>query len=218
MNPAPGWFDQRMPVRTRQWRAHVRGTRPAGRRHQRAMLALTTEMPKRLGSGDDVAPRCVEPGRYSQRVTLITRLIYARRTPGLRRVIRETLALYGVEFPPQAEVGPGLIVEHRGFGLVVSGQAAIGSHVTLFHGVTLGRADVAPYNDDFVGIKVGDNAVIGAGAKILGGSGSLSIHNGCVIGANSVLLRSTTGENEVWAGAPARRVGLRTPPVALHAP
>lgn len=37
MNPTPGWF-VRDAGRTRQWRAHVRGARPAGRRHQVSTL------------------------------------------------------------------------------------------------------------------------------------------------------------------------------------
>jgi serine O-acetyltransferase len=116
--------------------------------------------------------------------------------------------LYGIEFPPQAEVGPGLIVEHRGFGLVVSGLARIGNNVTLFHGVTLGRADVAPHNDHFLGIVIEDDVVLGAGVKVLGGAGTLTVGKGTVVGANSVLL-SSTGANQVWAGVPARRVDKR---------
>jgi len=36
----------------------------------------------------------------------------------------------------------------------------------------------------------------------------LRVGRGTVVGANAVLLEST-GENELWAGVPARKVGLR---------
>jgi serine O-acetyltransferase len=36
----------------------------------------------------------------------------------------------------------------------------------------------------------------------------LRVGRGSVVGANAVLLEST-GENEIWAGVPARRVGTR---------
>ena len=51
------------------------------------------------------------------------------------------------------------------------------------------------------------NAILGAGSKVLF-QRDLVIGVGTVIGANSVLLCST-GENEIWAGVPAKRVGKR---------
>lgn len=138
-------------------------------------------------------------------MTFIERLVYLRGAKGLRRLVREVLALYGVEVPPQAMIGPRLNVKHRGFGLVVSGRVTIGSDVTLYQGVTLGQSDPwkAPTFDRIV---VQDRAILGAGCKVLATTGKLTIHEGCVIGANAVLTTSTTGPNEVWAGAPARLV------------
>jgi len=39
-------------------------------------------------------------------------------------------------------------------------------------------------------------------------SGTLRVRQSTVVGANSVLLTST-GENEIWAGIPAKRIGER---------
>lgn len=144
-------------------------------------------------------------------MSVVTRLIYARRNRFLRRPVRELLALYGVEFPPRAEVGPGLVVEHRGFGLVVSGLAKFGANVRLFQGVTIGEAQVGD-RDSMAGVTIEDDVIIGAGAKVLGGDTVLTVHRGCIIAANAVLLTSTTGPGEVWAGIPARRVKLRASP------
>jgi serine O-acetyltransferase len=60
----------------------------------------------------------------------------------------------------------------------------------------------------FEGIEVDDDAILCPGAKILCGEGILRVGRGAVIGANAVLLESV-GENEIWAGVPARRVGHR---------
>jgi serine O-acetyltransferase len=53
-----------------------------------------------------------------------------------------------------------------------------------------------------------DDVIIGAGAVVLFSRGTLTVARGTIVGANAVLTRST-GENEIWAGVPARRVGVR---------
>ncbi|MCM0647407.1 hypothetical protein NBE98_03325 [Clostridium swellfunianum] len=77
----------------------------------------------------------------------------------------------------------------------------------LYQGVTFGRADIyKPINDsEMNGIYVRQGAVICAGAKILCKEGILTIGKNTVIGANSVLTCST-GDNEIWAGVPARKI------------
>ncbi len=138
-------------------------------------------------------------------MSLATRLIYARRGP-FKRIVKELLALTGIEFPADVEVGSELIVAHRGFGLVVHPKTTLGKHVILYQGVTLGSA--APWDGPraVVGIEVGDDVTICAGAKVLAPSGELlRIGKGTIIAANAVLTRST-GEDELWAGIPARLI------------
>lgn len=140
---------------------------------------------------------------------MISRLVYLRRSP-LRRLAKELLALYGVEVPSSVEVGPGLKVLHRGFGTVIHGSTRIGSDVTIYHGVTVGRADVwvPGEKSKMERVVIGDGAVLCAGAKILCKTGTLTIAPGTVVGANAVVTQDT-GPNEIWAGAPARKVGNR---------
>ena len=142
-------------------------------------------------------------------MSLIASLVYARRGP-FGRVAKELLAIYGVEVPSTVEVGPGLKVLHRGFGTVIHGSTHIGSNVTVYHGVTVGRADpwVPGERSTMKRVVIGDGAILCAGAKILCKRGTLHIGAGSVIGANAVLTQST-GPNEIWAGAPARKVGAR---------
>jgi serine O-acetyltransferase len=67
--------------------------------------------------------------------------------------------------------------------------------------------DVAP---DFDGVDIGDDVILCANASVLTSHGRLLVGRGTVVGANAVLTRST-GEWEIWAGNPARKVGDRTP-------
>jgi serine O-acetyltransferase len=140
-------------------------------------------------------------------MSLVSRLIYARRGP-FRRLVKELLALYCVEVPSTVEVGPGLRVMHRGFGTVIHGATVLGSNVTLFHGVTIGRS-LTRGNETtkFERVVVEDGVVIYPGAKIVGGPGVTTIAAGTIIGANSVVIGSTSGGT--WAGVPARQLRTR---------
>jgi serine O-acetyltransferase len=144
-------------------------------------------------------------------MSLATRLVYLRDRPGLRRVVKELLALYGMEVPPGVRVGPGLRVLHRGFGTVIHPGVTIGANVTLYHGVTIGRADPWAPGDlsPLQRIVLEEDVVVCPGAVILGKTGVVTVGRGTIVGANAVLT-SSTGPDEVWAGVPARRIGSRT--------
>ncbi|MFI6445381.1 serine O-acetyltransferase [Kitasatospora sp. NPDC050543] len=145
-------------------------------------------------------------------MSLMTSLIYRRRHRVLGRLVQELLALYGMEVPAAAEIGPGLAVFHRGFGTVLHPFTTLGADVTLYNGVTIGRADpwVPQELSRMRRVVLEDGVVVCAGAKVICKEGVLTVGAGTVIGANAVLTRST-GPGEIWAGAPARRIGLRTP-------
>ncbi|NTV70813.1 MAG: serine acetyltransferase [Azonexaceae bacterium] len=77
--------------------------------------------------------------------------------------------LAGVDLPWRTNIGPGLAITH-GWGLVISEGAKIGSNVTLFHGVTLGRADrFSDCNERIIGYPtLEDNVWVGPNATIVG--------------------------------------------------
>ncbi len=144
-------------------------------------------------------------------MSFYTFLVYARQWPVLGKLAYVGLKALGAEIPVSVAIGPGFLLHHGGVGVVIHPKTIIGARVGIYPGVTLGRADVYRSSSDskFVGLVVEDDAILGAGAKILCDNGVLRVGRGTVIGANAVLLEST-GENELWAGIPARKVGMRS--------
>lgn len=141
---------------------------------------------------------------------LPTRLVYARKSPLFGRLAYYALKLLGVEIPRAVPVGSDFELAHGGVGVVIHSRAVIGARVKIYPGVTLGRADIhlPMERSKFVGIVIEDDVILAPGAKVLCKEGTLHVARGTVVGANAVLLQST-GENEIWAGAPARCVGRR---------
>ena len=141
---------------------------------------------------------------------LITSLVYARKIIILGRFSYYLLKMFGIEIPLQVEIGEGLEIAHGGFGLVIHPNTEIGNRVKIYPGVTLGRSDIyQPMSvSNFKGIVIEDDVILSPGCKVLGKTESLRVGKGSVIGANAVLLCST-GDWEIWAGVPARKIGER---------
>lgn len=141
---------------------------------------------------------------------LHTTLLYSRQNPIFGKLAYFLLKTLGAEVPLAVRLGQDCLLVHGGFGVVIHPNTALGNRVKIYPGVTLGRADIyRPMEASrFEGIVVEDDVILCPGAKILCRAGVLHIRRGTVIGANAVLLQST-GENEIWAGMPARRVGAR---------
>ena len=121
-----------------------------------------------------------------------TRLVYARQQPLIGKLSYYLLKLLGSEIPVSVPIGPDFILEHGGHGVVIHSRSKIGAGV----------------HSRFEGIEIGDDVILSPGCKILCKEGILRVGRGTVIGANAVLLEST-GEDEIWAGAPARCIGKR---------
>ncbi|MEQ1653411.1 MAG: serine O-acetyltransferase [Hyphomicrobium sp.] len=107
--------------------------------------------------------------------------------------------MFGVDIHPAARFGKGIMIDHA-TGFVVGETAVVGDNCSFLHAVTLGGSgketgDRHP--------KIGDNVLIGAGAKILG-----NIKVGCCsrVAAGSVVLAEVP-KNVTVAGVPARVVG-----------
>ena len=104
--------------------------------------------------------------------------------------------LTGIEIHPAAKIGSGLFIDH-GMGVVIGETAEVGENVTLLQGVTLGGTSLKREKRH---PTLGDNVVVGAGAKIIG---AFKIGDGSRIGAGSVVVREVP-TNSVVVGVPGR--------------
>ena len=103
-----------------------------------------------------------------------------------------------IEIHPGAQIGRRVFIDH-GDGVVIGETTIIGDDVTIYQGVTLGGTgkDVGKRHP-----TIGDNVVIGAGAKVLG---PFNVGSGSKIGASAVVLKEVP-ENCTVVGNPGRIV------------
>lgn len=99
-------------------------------------------------------------------------------------VARLNQFLTAAEIEFNVKAGPGLFIAHPG-GIVVGRGTVLGARVTLFQGVSFGAADWHPARISSFP-KVGDNAFIFAGGKVLGG---IRLGSNVVVGAGAVVTK-----------------------------
>jgi serine O-acetyltransferase len=104
----------------------------------------------------------------------------------------------GIEIHPGAQIGRRFFIDH-GMGVVIGETSEVGDDVTLYQGVTLGGTGKEHGKRH---PTIGDNVVIGSGAKILG---AITIGSNCRIGAGSVVLRNVPSDSTV-VGVPGHIV------------
>lgn len=104
--------------------------------------------------------------------------------------------LTGIEIHPGAQIGRGLFIDH-GMGVVIGETSVIGDNVLLYQGVTLGGTGLAKGKRH---PTIGNNVVIGAGAKVLG---NISVGDNSYIGANAVVIKDVP-PNSTVVGVPGR--------------
>ena len=104
----------------------------------------------------------------------------------------------GVEIHPGATIGKGLFIDH-GSGGVIGETAVVGDYCTLYQGVTLGGTgkDKGKRHP-----TLGDNVLVGAGAKVLG---PFTVGSNSKIAAGAVVLNEVPPDCTA-VGVPARVV------------
>ncbi|MBA7562802.1 Serine acetyltransferase [subsurface metagenome] len=137
------------------------------------------------------------PGFQAICLHRIAHLLYGLHIPVVPHLIMWIERfLTGIEIHPNAKIGGGIFIDH-GFGVVIGETSEIGNNATLFQGVTLGGTGKETGKRH---PTVGDNVVIGAGAKVLGG---ITLGNNVFIGANAVVLKPVPDDCTV-VGVPGR--------------
>ena len=125
----------------------------------------------------------------------------------LYKVILEMI--FGIELSPHTQIGDGLVLEHGGNGVIIHSASKIGNNVVIYQQVTIGGYGLSHFDKEYRDNNIaksegcpviGNNVVIGAGAKILG---NIKIGNNARIGANAVVLKDVP-DGATAVGIPAR--------------
>ncbi|NLN07290.1 MAG: serine O-acetyltransferase [Firmicutes bacterium] len=152
------------------------------------------------------------PGLHALWAHRLAHAFYKRRFFLLARLLSQISRFFtGIEIHPGAKIGRGFFIDH-GMGVVIGETAEIGDNVTLYQGVTLGGTGKEKGKRH---PTIGNNVVVGAGAKILG---PIVIGDHAKIGAGSVVLKDVPSYTTV-VGVPGRVVmhrGTRVPSVDLN--
>ena len=124
---------------------------------------------------------------YNHKLFFLARLIS-------QKCVKKT----GIEIYPAAKIGKRFFIDH-GTGVVIGETAVIGDDVTIYQGVTLGGTgkDVGKRHP-----TIGNNVLIGAGAKVLG---PVTVGDNTNIASGAVVLDEIP-PNSTAVGVPARVV------------
>lgn len=107
--------------------------------------------------------------------------------------------VFSCDVPYQVRIGEGTVFPHDGLGMILHQDVEIGRNCRILHGVTMG-------GNGGLGVpKVGDNAIIGAHALLLG---AITVGNNAVVGAGAVVTKNVPN-NAIVVGNPARIIKYR---------
>lgn len=129
----------------------------------------------------------------------IAHFLYKKKMYFLARLISQIGRFFtGIEIHPGAKIGKRLFIDH-GMGIVIGETAEVGNDCTIYHGVTLGGTGKDKHKRH---PTVGNNVMIGAGAKIIG---AINIGDNVKIGAGAVVLKDIEA-NTTAVGVPINRI------------
>jgi len=144
-------------------------------------------------NGDPAAKSYAEiirsyPGFSAILVQRVAHFLYELEVPSYPRELTEHIhSRTGIDIHPGARIGDYFFMDH-GTGIVIGETSEIGDNVRIYQGVTLGALHFKKEENGILKKDykrhptIGDNVVIGMGAKILG---PVFIGNHVNIGANS---------------------------------
>ena len=129
----------------------------------------------------------------------IAHFLYKKKMYFLSRLISQIGRFFtGIEIHPGAKIGKRLFIDH-GMGIVIGETVEIGDDCTIYHGVTLGGTGKDKHKRH---PTVGNNVMIGAGAKIIG---AINIGDNVKIGAGAVVLKDIE-PGTTAVGVPINRI------------
>lgn len=129
-------------------------------------------------------------------IMLMTKL-YQKNIPILPRLIQQfNRFIFACDIPKSVKIGKGTIFPHSGLGCVIHSNATIGENCKIQQNVTIGG------RGQHGTPTIGNNVFIGAVFTIIGG---IKIGDNATIGAMTLVLKDVD-ENETVVGIPARGV------------
>ena len=135
-------------------------------------------------------------GRAAQRLPQPLRAIGSRVYGAAKLGLDLTI---GTVLHRETEIGEGLVLIHA-HNIKIHPTAVIGARVRINHDVTIGMQP-----DSRVAPRIGNDVLVGAGAKILG---AITIGDGATIAANSLVI-SDIPAGHTAMGVPARPLPQR---------
>lgn len=139
------------------------------------------------------------PGLHALIMHRIAHKLNYWKIPLIPRILSNISRFFtGIEIHPAARIGRRFFIDH-GMGVVIGATTIIGDDVLLYQGVTLGGTGNEHGKRH---PTLGDNIVVGSGAKVLG---NIEIGSNSRIGAGSVVVDSVP-ENSTVVGIPGRIV------------
>lgn len=146
----------------------------------------------------------------------VTAMIYFRTAHELYRlgvpVIPRMLTEYahsatGIDIHPGAVIGDHFAIDH-GTGVVVGETTVIGSHVTLYQGVTLGARNFS-YDEEGRPRNIPRHPILEDGVTVYSNAsilGRVTIGRNSVIGGNVWLTRSVPAHSRILQGKPQEMI------------
>ncbi|MEM9567208.1 MAG: serine O-acetyltransferase [Cyanobacteria bacterium P01_E01_bin.34] len=142
---------------------------------------------------------CCYPGLHAISAHRLAHWLHRLNIPFFPRLISHLARFFtGIEIHPGARLGKGVFIDH-GHGVVIGETAVVGDYTLIYQGVTLGGTGKE------LGKRhptIGNRAVIGSGAKILG---NIDVGDRARIGAGSVVLKDVPA-NCTAVGVPSRNI------------
>jgi serine O-acetyltransferase len=150
------------------------------------------------------------PGLEAIAIQRMAHLLYEKDVPLIPRLMTEWAhTRTGIDIHPGAKIGSHFFIDH-GTGVVIGETCTIGSHVKLFHGVTLGARSFQ--RDEQGRVRKGgkrhpnveDHVTIYPNSSVLGGETVVGART--TIGGNVFLLQSVPPDSLVYYEADQVRV------------
>jgi serine O-acetyltransferase len=138
------------------------------------------------------------PGFHALVLHRFAHRLWGRRLYWLGRFVSQLSRWFtGIEIHPGARIGERVFIDH-GMGVVIGETAEIGNGCTIYQGVTLGGTSL--YKGEKRHPTLGENVVVSAGAKVLGG---FTVGDNAKIGSNAVVIKPVP-PGATAVGIPAR--------------